>query len=96
LHHYCSNLFSYVLGGIAVPLFFFISGFLFFLNIENFNLQSYGNKLQTRGKTLLIPYLFWNLFAIAIYSLITAIPASKAFVNHDMEFSGQALFPIFQ
>ncbi|MDR1644697.1 MAG: acyltransferase, partial [Tannerellaceae bacterium] len=87
LHYICSNLFSDVLGRIAVPLFFFISGFLFFLNIEKFNGKSYCNKLRTRTKTLLIPYLLWNLLATTIFSIIAVVPALKAFVNHDMEYN---------
>ncbi len=38
----------------AVPMFFFVSGFLFFLRKD-----SYVNKFKSRFKTLFIPYLFW-------------------------------------
>ena len=62
---HCSTMFSNVLGRIAVPLFFFMSGFLFFLNISKFDKPSYKTKLQGRIKTLLVPYLFWNLVALA-------------------------------
>ncbi|MDR0733047.1 MAG: acyltransferase [Dysgonamonadaceae bacterium] len=90
LHSVCSNLLSVVLGGISVPLFFFISGFLFFLNIEKFNIQSYGNKLRTRTKTLLIPYLFWNLFLITIYAVIAIFPALKGLISSSIEFNMSA------
>ena len=51
---------------IAVPLFFFISGFLFFVGIEEFGRVEYWNKLIKRGRRLLVPYLFWGIFAIGI------------------------------
>lgn len=47
----------------CVPLFFIISGFLFFRNIESFNAAIYRNKMKSRIITLLIPYLLWNTAA---------------------------------
>lgn len=52
--------FSHVLTQIAVPMFFFISGYLFFKGLESWNLNSFGSKLRRRLKSLLIPYLIWN------------------------------------
>ena len=51
---------------IAVPLFFFISGFLFFYGIEEFGRVEYWNKLTKRVRRLLVPYLFWGIFAIVV------------------------------
>ena len=45
----------------AMPMFFFISGYLFFGNVEKWNWQTYQQKIKRRGKTLLIPYIIWNL-----------------------------------
>ena len=53
------NLFSDILPGICVPLFFFISGFLFF-----YRPGTYSSKLKKRFHTLLIPYLIWNFLGI--------------------------------
>lgn len=58
-----------IVARIAVPAFFLISGFLFFRKIDCFNSKIYIQKLKKRGKTLLIPYLFWNLVVILIYYL---------------------------
>ena len=61
---FCITL-SHVLSEIAVPLFFFISGYLFFLNLYEWNWDVWKRKLFRRIKTLLIPYLIWcTLFAI--------------------------------
>ena len=53
---------------IAVPLFFFMSGFLFFTH-TNFTFSAYKNKLAKRVHTLLIPYLFWNIVVLALFFL---------------------------
>lgn len=54
---------------IAVPAFFFISGFLFFFKTDNFTFSVYWSKIKKRCRTLLIPYLFWNLVIIALFWL---------------------------
>ena len=59
-------LFSKVISHIAVPCFFLISGYLFFYNVCDFNKQIYVLKLKKRVKTLLVPYLLWNIIAIII------------------------------
>lgn len=57
---------SNIVARIAVPAFFFISGFLFFRKTDYFNINAYVQKLKKRGKSLLIPYLFWNLVVILL------------------------------
>lgn len=52
------------IGEMAVPLFFFISGFLFFYKTD-FNLSIYRLKLKRRFHSLFIPYLFWNIAYIS-------------------------------
>lgn len=56
LHHVVTN----ELARIAVPLFFFTSGFLFFYR-SYFSVQAYQKKIKKRVRTLLVPYLFWNV-----------------------------------
>ena len=57
--------FSLWLGETGVPGFFFISGFLFFLSKKH-----YQQKLETRFRTLLIPYLLWNTLLLVLYILV--------------------------
>ena len=59
------DFFSSVLPTISVPLFFFISGFLFFYKVD-FGIDIYKKKLKTRSKTLLVPYLIWNFVGFLI------------------------------
>lgn len=60
---------SRVLPTFAVPLFFAISGYLFFLNRRQFGVADYVGKLRRRVLTLFIPYLLWNVIAFALYAL---------------------------
>lgn len=52
---------SGVLGRVAVPAFFFISGFLFFLNMRHFSWEGYRKKMKSRVSSLLVPYVIWNI-----------------------------------
>ena len=62
-------LFSKVIFEICVPLFFFISGFLFFYKTAGFSMEIYLQKLKSRVRSLLIPYIFWNLVVILLLLL---------------------------
>lgn len=57
---------SFVL--VAVPLFFIISGATLF---RNYNPSQYKNKLISKTKTLLIPFICWNIINM-IFSIITS------------------------
>lgn len=66
----CTNIiyvFSQIIARIAVPLFFFISGFLFFYKTQIFNSNIYLLKIKKRIHSILIPYIFWNLLIILFY-----------------------------
>lgn len=47
------------LRGQSVPIYFFISGYVFFLGIT-LTKDTYKQKLRNRVKTLLIPFLIWD------------------------------------
>lgn len=53
-----------ILFSVAVPAFFFISGFLFFSKLKDWDNSIWKDKIRKRIKTLLIPYIIWNLIAI--------------------------------
>ncbi len=50
------------IGETGVPAYFFISGLLLF-----YSRKTYGQKLKSRIKTLLIPYLFFNSLILCAY-----------------------------
>ena len=66
------NFISEVLARVCVPLFFMISGYLFFCGAE-FSKDGYIRKLKSRFWTLLIPFLLWNIIAI-IWQLKGCLP----------------------
>ena len=62
----------------AVPLFFLMSGYLFFATFH-WSQQTYLNKILSRLRSLLIPFLFWNLAALAFIALAQAIPSIQPY-----------------
>jgi len=62
-YFYICVFFSEIMGSISVPLFFVISGYLFFYKTD-FDGQVYKKKLKSRFKSLMIPYLLWNLIIL--------------------------------
>lgn len=58
-----------VLLKISVPVFFVISGFLFFRNTESFGKNLYVGKLKTRVRTLMVPYVLWTLICLLYFCL---------------------------
>ncbi len=60
-------LFSHVITSVTVPTFFVISGFLFFNNFHEWSWEGYKKKMSNRVKTLLIPYIIWNLIPFILY-----------------------------
>ena len=51
---------------IAVPVFFFFSGFLFFTGLREWDTQVWLEKIKKRARTLLLPYILWNILALLI------------------------------
>ena len=55
-----------MVGRITVPLFFFISGYLFYLKFDG-SLNAYKSKMIKRVSSLIVPYILWNLLAFFFY-----------------------------
>ncbi|MCR5184435.1 MAG: acyltransferase [Opitutales bacterium] len=72
------------LMNVAVPLFFAISGFLLFWK-KDFKFSIYTKKLKKRIKTLVIPYLLWNIFAVLILCFLGGFLKSY-FLNDNFTF----------
>lgn len=64
---------------IAVPLFFIISGYLYFLSYKN-TIEDYFSKTKKRIKTLLIPYLIVS----SIYLLLIIIPFTQKYQSSSL------------
>ena len=61
---------SDVIAQVAVPSFFFISGYLFFANVSKLDWATYKNKLGKRVHSLLIPFILWNLICIPLTLMV--------------------------
>ena len=66
-------LISQGIARVAVPLFFLMSGYLFFANFR-WSQHTFARKVTTRMRTLLIPFLFWSTATLAFYAVVQAIP----------------------
>ena len=88
LSYYTKMLFSEILMRMAVPLFFLISGFLLFRKPED-----YGKMLKKKAKTLLVPYLLWNIIVIAMFWVGQNAPyISRYFTDENNLISQYTLF----
>lgn len=73
VYHFLTEMISHHICSIAVPCFFLLSGFLFFYNLKESE-KDYSwikSKWKRRCRTLLIPFLFWNLAHVVAILLVT-------------------------
>lgn len=80
---FIQNFFSQGITRIAVPIFFCISGYLFFLKFKG-TISEYILKYQKRAKSLLLPYLFWSIWGMFFYFVLQLFPLSKNFFTKDL------------
>lgn len=74
---------SEVMARLCVPLFFAISGFLFFYKKERIDTAFFIRQWKKRLRTLLVPYMLWNLLAF-LFLLLKSTPAlSRFFAGMD-------------
>ena len=72
----------------AIPCFFAISGFLFFLALNDY--RTIFEKLRKRVRTLLVPFLLWNILFIFLWCLLYGlVPAlrSQLICSYGITFS---------
>ncbi len=80
LTDFVRTLISQGIARLAVPLFFLMSGYFFFLD---FTWAKLFSKLVGRAKTLLFPYLFWTSLVVVIRLLGQSISPVKAYFTGD-------------
>lgn len=81
------TIFNIISGGIcriAVPLYFVISGYLFFYRPNEKNKINYKNKLHRRIQTLVIPYVLWNTLYIGFFAFAQLIFPSLLSGNNKL------------
>ena len=73
---------------VATPLFSVFSGFLFFYKVKEWNLKIYFEKIKRKMKTLVVPYMLWNIIPIivtAVFLLIKFDGSLSIFMNQLWE-----------
>ncbi len=51
----------------CVPMYFVISGFLMFQNVDKLDWTTYKSKLKSRFRSLVVPYLLWNIIGAIVF-----------------------------
>lgn len=80
------ELISEKIGRCAVPLFYMISGFLFFQNTDD-GIRTIYKKMSKRVYTLVIPYIIACLFFPLFFVVLDLIPGTEKFINGGNIFS---------
>lgn len=71
---------SGMMGRCAVPLFYVISGYLFFLKVPDGMKSIYG-KMRKRVGTLVVPYIIGCLFFVGFGVLMVVLPGVSKYMN---------------
>lgn len=80
---FIQNFFSEGITRIAVPIFFCISGYLFYLNCRG-TFGEFILKYKKRAKSLALPYLLWSLWGLVFYFALQNFPQSKNFFTKEL------------
>src|SRR4051794_27691780 len=68
---------------IAVPIFFSISGFLFFMKFK-LTASFYFDKFRKRFSTLFIPYIIWSAWGLLLFFVLQTLPFTHPFFNKQL------------
>jgi surface polysaccharide O-acyltransferase-like enzyme len=79
-NNYVQKMISGMIGRCAVPLFYIISGYLFFYKVPN-GIYSIFEKMKKRVRTLVIPYIIGCIFFVVFGVLVAIIPGTGKFMN---------------
>ena len=83
---------SQCVARIAVPIFFCISGYLFYIK-NDMTFDVYINCLKKRFATLVVPYMFWSLLGFLLFLLLQVLPHTKMFFKKK-HFSDYSIYEI--
>ena len=69
LYDIFGTLISKTLGHLTISCFFMFSGYLFFVQVKEWSRTVYFTKMKKRLRTLLLPYVLFNVLAISVQIL---------------------------
>ena len=79
----CLAWFDRYILSLCVPLFFFMSGYLFFRSGPQLSATGYAHKLAGRARSLLIPYMAWNTIGLLLLALKKLPALAPAFPQYE-------------
>ena len=93
INYFIQNFISYGICTVAVPMFFMISGYLFFYKF-NPTLKGWINKYKKRFKSLVIPFVIWCLGWMIVLYLVQLTSFGRMFFSNMIvsDFSIKQLF----
>ena len=68
------------IGRIAVPLFFLMSGYLFFNGFKP-TVANFALKYKRRFFSYLIPFVFWSFLTFVFFYVVQSVPGLKAYFS---------------
>ena len=68
---------------IPSSLFFVISGYLFFINIQG-KPHEFIAKFKKRLKTVVVPYLIWSIWGLLLYYILQLAPHCQTFFSKEL------------
>lgn len=78
---------------LAVPFFFFTSGYLFYNKLQDWDWSIWKTKIMRRVHTLLIPYILWNIIAfLAFWAFTNMHGSSIGFYSYFLDSGGFKMF----
>jgi surface polysaccharide O-acyltransferase-like enzyme len=80
---FVQTLFGSGIATVAVPLFFLISGYLFFFNFDTTS-KPFSEKIVRRFHTLVIPYLLTSLWGLFLFFALQSLPYSSGYFNSGL------------
>jgi len=94
---YCliATLGTYVITQIVVPCFFMFSGYLYFYKLKEWNKDFYLEKTKSRFRTLVIPYIIWNLMPILAYTLLYLKDFDGSSLEYLKSIKDAGIFKVF-
>lgn len=82
-----------MLGHLAVPCFYIMSGFLFYRSVND--ITDVYKKIKKRCKTLLVPYLLWNsIFVLLFYVILNSFLAQYIHMTNSLQNIKDVLYAI--
>jgi len=72
---------AYRIGAVAVPFFFFASGVAMF---RDYKPSLYKKKMKSRMRSLVVPYLIWNVVGMVVAIVYTYTPLAKVVGGREL------------